>query len=145
MLDPIHIQSGSAQKRARWFSHAGLLLDHIHLGKTWHSQPEPNWNQFGFAQYDPGCLWKNTTKSESGKLVEGWLCSARNRAQWFLHTGLLLDEMRLTKTWPGHPDWIWVSFSQYGPGLLWNDRTKSDVGSWIWQIWSGLILTAQWP
>ena len=43
-------------------------------GSVWpklDSQPEPDWIQAGFAQYDPGCLWKNATKSESGKLVAG--------------------------------------------------------------------------
>ena len=145
MLDPIHIQSGSAQKRARWFLHAGLLLDYI-------------------------SIWQNLTQSAKTKLEPVWFCTIWSRPsveehnqvwKWetgsglfvfcqkpcsvILHTGLFLDEMRLTKTWLGHPDWIWVNFAQYGPGLLWKNRTKSDVGSWIWQIWSGLILTAQWP
>ena len=42
----------------------------------------------------------------------------QNRAWWFLDTGLLLDQMCLAKTWPGHPDWIWASFAQYDPDLL---------------------------
>ena len=36
------------------------------------SQPEPNWIQAGFAHYNPDCLWKNISESESGKLVVGW-------------------------------------------------------------------------
>ena len=35
------------------------------------SQPEPDWIQAGFSQYDPGCLWKNASECESGKLVAG--------------------------------------------------------------------------
>ena len=35
-------------------------------------------------------MWKNGTKSESGKLVVGWLLPARNQAWWFWHTGLLV-------------------------------------------------------
>ena len=35
----------------------------------------------GFAQHDPGRLWKNATQSESGKLVAGRLRSAKNRAR----------------------------------------------------------------
>ena len=33
-----------------------------------------------FAQYDLGCLWMIATKSESGKVVAGWLHPARNWA-----------------------------------------------------------------
>ena len=117
--------------------HTGLLLDWICLANTWHSRPEPNRILPGFAQYDPGCLWKNAIESESEKLVAGWLHSPRNRAWWFLHTGLLLDQMHLAKTWPGHPDQVWVSFAQYGPGLLWKYWNqircgKSDLAYTIW-------------
>ena len=90
-------------------------------GSVWpkpDSQPEPNQIQPGFAQYDLGHLWKNTTEPESGKLVVGWLHSAGNWAWWFLHTGLLLDQMCLAQIWPGHPD---QCFMQYGPGLLWKN------------------------
>ena len=45
------------------------------------TQPEQNRIRAGFAQYYPGCLWKNGTDSESGKLVAGRLRSARNRAR----------------------------------------------------------------
>ena len=57
--------------------HTSFLPDQIHLAKTWPSQPEPIWIQAGFAQCHPGWLWKNSTKSESGKLVVGRLHSAR--------------------------------------------------------------------
>ena len=42
-------------------------------------QPEPNRIRAGFAQYDLGRQWKNATESESGKVVAGWLRSARTR------------------------------------------------------------------
>ena len=60
-----------------------LFLDWVHLAKTRHSQTEPNRIQAGFAQYYPGCLWKNRTKSESGKLVAGRLSSTRTRPDDF--------------------------------------------------------------
>ena len=91
-----------------------------------------------FAQHDLGCQWKNTTKSKNGKLDAGLLRSAQNWAQWFLM-------MRWAKTWPSHPDQIWVSFTQYGPGLLWKNGTESDAGSRIHYIHSCLILAARWP
>ena len=46
--------------------------------KTWHSRPEPNQIQAGFAEDDPGHL--NATESETGKLVAGRLRSARTRS-----------------------------------------------------------------
>ena len=36
------------QKSAGWFLHTSLLLDRIHLAKTWRSQPELNPIQAGF-------------------------------------------------------------------------------------------------
>ena len=145
MPHPIHVRSGLAQKWAGWFLHTGFLPDRIHLTKMWHSQPESNWIWPGFAQCDLDSLWENTTESKSEKLVVGWLLSARNWAKWFLRTGLLLDQMHLSQTWPGHPDLIRVSFAQYGPGFLWKNGTKSDVGSWIQHIRSGPILAVCWP
>ena len=73
-------------------------------GSVWpkpDSQPEPNLTWAGFIHYDPGHLWKNATKSESGKLA--------------------VDQTRFAKTWPGHADQIWVSFARYGLGLLWKN------------------------
>ena len=74
------IQIGNVgQKQAWWFLHINLLPAQIHLDKTWHCQPEPSRIQVGFSQNDPRCLWKNTTQSEGGKLVVGWLHSAKTR------------------------------------------------------------------
>ena len=98
-------------QRTGWFWHTGLLPDRIRLAKSWHYQPELNRIRAGFAQYCPGSLWKNGTKSESGKLVAGRLRPARNRARWFLYTSLLPDQMCLAKPWPGHPDRIRVGFA----------------------------------
>ena len=149
MQDLIHIWSGSAGKHwpeaGQMSPHIGLLPDQICLAKTRHSQPELNWIWAGFAQYYSGCLWKNWTKSESGKLIAGRLHPARNWAQSFLHTSLLPDQMCLATPWPDHPDWIQVSFALYDPCLLWKNRTKTDVGSRNWHIQSGLIPATCWP
>ena len=64
--DPDQLK-GIGPKQARWC--ISLLPDQICLVQTWHSQPEPNQKWAGFAQYDPGCLWKNAVESENGKLV----------------------------------------------------------------------------
>ena len=118
----------NVQKPAQWFLHTGLLSlsDRIHSAKTCQSQPEPNWIRAGFAQYYSGCLRKNGTKSESGKPVVGWLHSARkNRAQWFWHTDLLPDKMRLAKTQPGRHTfyiiyiYIYIYCILYDPVRFW--------------------------
>ena len=74
--------------------HTGLPPDRTRLATTCKSQPELNRIRAGFA---PGRLWKNATKSESGKMVAGRLRPARNRARRFLHTDLLPDQIHLAK------------------------------------------------
>ena len=112
------------------------------------SQPELNWISAGFAQYYPGCLWKNGTAFESWKLVAGQLHPARNWARWFLHTSLLPDQMHLAKPRPGHPDGTWVSFAQCDLCLLWKNGAETKQ---MWEVWSGIIilsspnLAAPWP
>ena len=49
-----------------------------------------------------------------------------------MQASLLLDQMHLARTWPGHPDQIQDSFIQYDLGLLLKNGTKSDTGSQIW-------------
>ena len=95
--------------------------------KTWHSQPDLNRIRAGFAKYYPECLWKNGTESESRKLAAGRLRPARNRARWFLRLGLLPDQIRLAKPWPGHLDrfctmWSMSSLEKWS----WNGCGKLD-------------------
>ena len=73
----------------------------------------------GFARHDPGYLWKNATESESGKLVVSWLPHARSWSWWFLHTGLLSDQMHLAKPWPGHPDRMFQFRTVWSVPTLW--------------------------
>ena len=92
MLDPIRIRPGSAGKH--WPEAGQMILAHWlasrldPFGQNL-TQSELNQIQAGFTQYCLGRLWKNCTESKSGKLVAGRLHLARNRAQSFLHTGLL--------------------------------------------------------
>ena len=122
-----------------------LFLDWVHLAKTRHSQTEPNRIQAGFAQYYPGCLWKNRTKSESGKLVAGRLSSTRTRPDDFCTVACFQTRCIWPKPRPGRPDWMWAGFRQYDPGHLWKNRTESDTGSWIWHVQSRPILATCWP
>ena len=74
MPDSVHIQSGSAWKHWQEFLKHQFASGPIRLAQTWHSHPELNWIWAGFAQYDPGRLWKNAIKSaEREKLVVGQL------------------------------------------------------------------------
>ena len=48
--------------------------------------------------------------------------------------------MHLAKTWPGRPDRIRAAgFTQYDPGLLWNNGTRLNAGNRIRHIRSGPI------
>ena len=134
--DPDRLGS-MGQKWAGWFLYTGLLPDWIHSAKTWHNQLELNLIQAGFAQYDLGCLWMIATESESGQLVASRLYPTRNRAQWFLHTGLLPYQMNFAKPWQGHPDQIQISFVQYDQCFIWKKRNwvgcrKSYPAHRIW-------------
>ena len=72
MLDPI--QRGP---EVGPMMHTVLLPDQICLAQIRRSQPDSNWTQDGFAQYDLGQLWKKAIKYKSGKLVADGLHSAR--------------------------------------------------------------------
>jgi len=86
-----------------------------------------NWIWAGCSQYDPGYLWKNATKPESGKLVAGWLHFAKSEpSDWLIHTQAFF-RTRCDWSKPG-----WASFAQYDQCLLWKNGTKSDVGSHIY-------------
>ena len=130
---------GVGQKRAGWFLHTGLLPDRIRLAKAWQAartKSDPVW-------FCP--IISGKPESKSRELAAGWLRPARNRARWFLHTSLLLDQMRLAKPWPGHPDVIRVGFARHDPCLLWKNGAETDAGSRIRHILSGPILAARWP
>ena len=86
------------------------------LAKTWHSQPESNRIQAGFAQYDLGSLWNNATESESGKLVAGCLYSARTRPD----DSCTLACFRTRCTWPKPGQAI-----QIGSGLVLYNMTRA--------------------
>ena len=61
-------------------------------------------------------------------LPPDWIRSfGQKPAGWFLHTGLLLDQIHLAQTWPGHPDQAQASFAQYDPCFLWKNGTESDI------------------
>ena len=66
--------------------------------------------------------------SEGGTLEAGRLRSARTGPD---DSGLLPDQMRLAKPWPGHPDRTRVGFAEYGPCLLWKNGTETDAVSRI--------------
>ena len=86
---------------AHWLASRSDLFDQ-NLTQPARTQLHLGW--FYTIRSGPSVLWKNATESENGKLVAGWWHSARNRAQWFLHTSLLPDKMPWPNTWPGHPD-----------------------------------------
>ena len=56
---------------------ARSLPDQIRLAKPWHSPPEPNWIRASFHNMIWAVCGRMQTESESGKLVAGWLRSAR--------------------------------------------------------------------
>ena len=85
---------------------------------------------------------RNQQSFETGSRLMA-LC--QNQAWWFLHTGLLPDEIHLAKTWPGHPDQIWVGFAQYDLGLLWKNGTKLDARTepnWMQEVRSSIYNSA---
>ena len=149
MPDPIHIQFRPDWKC--WPEADQMILAHwLAFGLDLIGQ---NLTQLARTQLDPGwfcTIWSGPSVEEHNRVWKWETGSSRfafcqNRTHWFLHTGLLPDKMRLPKTWPGHPDQIQVGFAQYDPGLLWKKRrTKLDVGSWMRNILSGLILAAHW-
>ena len=57
----------------------------------------------------------------------------QKRARWFLHTGLLLDWIRLAKTWHSQPDAnrMRAGFAHYDPGHLWKTAAESESGKLV--------------
>ena len=102
-----HAGSDSHPVRIRWEALARSGPDDsctpacFRTGSVWpkpDNLPELNRIRVGFAQYYPGRLLMNGTESKSRKLVAGRMRHARNQPlKWFLHTSLLLDQMRLAR------------------------------------------------
>ena len=112
MPDPIRIRSGSAGMHwpeagrmvlAQWLA-SGPDPFGQNLTQPARTKPDPGWFCTILSQYYPGHLWNNGTESQSGKLVAGQLRPARNRARWFLHTGLRPDAFSQTLTRPSRWD-----------------------------------------
>ena len=106
-----------------------------------------------------GSVLANLSQSAGTKLDLGWFCTicsrlsveecnwvwkwetggrpvvfCQNWAQWFLHTGLLLDQIRLINTWSGPVlhNIIWAFFGRTELNWMW------DVGSSMYdqaQLW----------
>ena len=151
MLDLIHIRSRSAWKH--WPEEAGWMIlthwlasrpDHFSGWPKRDSQPEPNRIRPGFVQYIKkkailGHLWKNATESKSGKLVAGWLHSARNQAQWFLHTGFWTrcvwpkpDQAIQTRSGSVLPNMDQASFGKAEPNQMGEVRSGIYGPAWFW-------------
>ena len=132
MPDPIRIRSGSSRKHwpCHWLA-SGPDPFGQNLTQSASTKPDPGWF---YTVWYPGRLWVNGTESESRKLVAGRMRHAKNQARWFLHTSLLLDQMRLAKPWPGHSDQIRVGFAQYDHAFFGKTELKRmrEVGFGIY-------------
>ena len=96
------------QNRAQWILHIGLLLFGHNL--TWPSGTKS----------DPGrcrTIWSGPHwMQETGS---GPVPFCQNRAQWFLHTGLLPEQILLATTWRGHPESNPAKLAQIRFGSEW--------------------------
>ena len=144
ITDPIRIRSGLAGKL--WPEAGWMILAHRLA-----SGPDPfgqNVTQSARTKSDPGwfrTILSRTSVEERNQFWKletgaGRFRSVRNRAQRFLHTSLLPDQMCLAKPWPCRP-----SRSDPGQfGTIWSMAfflfffsktkvTEMDAGSQIWQ------------
>ena len=124
MLEPICMWVGSAGKH--WPEAGRMILAHWlssgpdpfgqNLAQSARTKSDLGW----FAQYYPGRLWKNGTKSKKWE-PGSWLVAS---------CSLLSDQTSLAKPWPGHLDQIRVSFAQYDPAFFGKTELKRmwDVG-----------------
>ena len=80
----------------------------------------------GFAQYDPGRLWRNTTESKSRETGGGPVASCQK-------PGPMIFAHWLNCFWTRrHSDRIRAGFAQHDPGFLCRKNgTESDAGSQI--------------
>ena len=134
---PIQISS-EAMARSVPHDYAQWLTSRA--GSVWpkpDSQPEPNQTRAGFVQYDLGHLWKNTTKSESGKLVVVvcrlhsdrigpyefcMLACFQTRCIWPEHDQAIYIRFRPVRTiWSGCclEEWNWTRCGKSDPTWLW--------------------------
>ena len=117
-----------------------LLLDRIHHPFGQNLTVSQNQIESRLVLYS--MIWavcgRNQQSFETGSRL---MAFCQNQAWWFLHTGLLPDEMHLAKTWPGRPDQIWASFARYDLGLLWKNGTKLDARTepnWMQEVRSSI-------
>ena len=119
------------------------LLGFILMAKTWHSQPETDQIQAGFAQYhDPVHLWKNTNDwqqagcilPELGPMIIAHQLASRP------------DIFGQNLTWPSRLDpgqfctiWSRLSLEE------WNQTVCTNWGSRIQHLWFSPILAACCP
>ena len=94
------------------------------VGQKPDSQPEPNWIQAGFAQYDLGRLWKNATESESGKLEVGQKLSLMIPAHQIASRP---DAFGQTLTRPSRSDPVLHNMIH----AFFESETESNAGSWM--------------
>ena len=73
-------------------------------------------------------------RSDSHFISIGSEALAWRGAKWSLHTGVLPDWIRLTKTWQSQPNLIWPRLvlhnNKYDRGHLWKKTTESESGNW---------------
>ena len=138
ITDPIRIRPGLAGKH--WPEAGRMILAHRHA-----SGPDPfgqNVTQSARTKSDPGwfCTILSGTSVEERKQFwkletgAGRFRSVRNRAQRFLHTSLLPDQMCLAKPWPcrpSRPDLGRLCTIWYMAFL--EKVTETDARSRIWQ------------
>ena len=149
MPDPIHIQSGSAQKH--WPKAGRMILAHRLA-----SGPDPfgqNLTQSARTRLDLGwfCIMLSRTSVEECNRVWKWetgsgpVASCQEPGSMIPANRLASDQTSLAKPWPGHLDRIQVSFVQHGSCLLWKNGTEKDAGGWIQHVRSRPILATCWP
>ena len=142
MPDLIRIQQRLAWKR--WPEAGLMILAHqlasgwIRLAKTWHGTT--NWIQAGFACYDQGCLWKNATEPESGKLVAGQSHSAGTRPDESCtpacfpagRVGPKPDQAIKTRSGQALHTMVWAFFGTMEPNQMWEVRSSIYNQAQFW-------------
>ena len=140
MPDPIHIWLGLEALLARCGPDDSGTLACFRTRSIW---PKPDsQNKIRPRLVLHSMIWAVCGRAELNLKVRncsGLLAFCQNQAWLFLHTGLLPDPVFGQNLTIPSLDHIQAGFAQCDPGLLWKNRTKLDVQSWTWHIWSGLI------